>query len=129
MNAGGRIICTASISGRMGVARHAVYAASKAAIEGMVKSLAVELGPRGITVNAIVPGGVNTDMAMEHGRAYGGDYSTAPLSPEEVAGALKSVTPLDRGAVPEDIANAVALLVSADAEWISGQAIVATGGA
>src|SRR5215469_16029483 len=66
MSRGGRLICTSSMSASKGLARHALYAASKAAVEALARNLAVELGPRGITVNAIVPGPTATDMAAEN---------------------------------------------------------------
>lgn len=131
MNDGGRIVCTSSISARKPFRRHALYSASKAAVEALALNLALELGPRGITVNAIAPGGVQTDMATAHGRAYTGDFSNRPWSDDERAAfaeRLKAFTPMGRGAVPEDIADAVSLLVSNEAHWITGQTLVASGG-
>ncbi|OXR40895.1 3-oxoacyl-[acyl-carrier-protein] reductase FabG [Nocardia cerradoensis] len=93
----------------------AVYAASKAAAEELVRVLAKELGPRGITVNSVLPGATRTE-------ALAGARSTAAL--EEVAAA----TPLGRIGEPGDIADIVAFLVSGNARWITGQSVRAGGG-
>ncbi|PPJ25440.1 3-ketoacyl-ACP reductase [Nocardia nova] len=93
----------------------AVYAASKAAAEELVRVLAKELGPRGITVNSVLPGATRTE-------ALAGARDTAAL--DEVAAA----TPLGRIGEPGDIADIVAFLVSDDARWITGQSVRAGGG-
>jgi 3-oxoacyl-[acyl-carrier protein] reductase len=104
----GRIISIASGIGHYGMKHFSHYAASKAAIIGFVKSLARELGPDGITVNAICPGSANTAMPRGH------------RSEEEVMQRLHS-TPLPQVLEPEDIAGSVLFLASDAAAYITGQ--------
>jgi 3-oxoacyl-[acyl-carrier protein] reductase len=104
----GRIISMASGIGHYGMKQFSHYAASKAAIIGFVKSLARELGPDGITVNAICPGSANTAMPRGH------------RSEEEVMQRLRS-TPLPHVLEPEDIAGPVLFLASDAAAYITGQ--------
>jgi 3-oxoacyl-[acyl-carrier protein] reductase len=104
----GRIISLASGIGHYGMRQFAHYAASKAAVMGFVKSLARELGPDGITVNAICPGSANTAMPRQH------------RSEEEVMERLRS-TPLPHVLEPEDIAGAILFLASDAARYITGQ--------
>ena len=92
------------------------YAMSKAAVDSLTATLAKELGPRGITVNAVGPGATNTDM------------NTARLSTEQGRAAVAALSPLNRVAQPADIADIVAFLVSSDARWVTGQWIDASGG-
>ncbi len=110
---GGRIVSISTGGTAMSIASGGAYAGSKAAIEQFSMSLAKELGARDITVNTISPGVTQTDGLV--------------LSEEQVA-QLVTQTSLGRLGQPEDIANAVALLVSDDAHWITGQSIRATGG-
>jgi 3-oxoacyl-[acyl-carrier protein] reductase len=105
---GGRIISMASGIGHYGMKQFSHYAASKAAIIGFVKSLARELGPDGITVNAICPGSANTAMPRGH------------RSEEEVMQRLHS-TPLPHVLEPEDIAGPILFLASDAAAYITGQ--------
>ena len=105
----GRIISIASSIAHTGAKEFADYAASKAAIIGFVKALARELGPDGITVNAICPGSANTDMPRRH------------RSEEEVMARLRA-TPLGHVLEPEDIAGSVLFLASDAASYITGQA-------
>jgi NAD(P)-dependent dehydrogenase (short-subunit alcohol dehydrogenase family) len=104
----GRIISLASGIGHYGMKQFSHYAASKAAIMGFVKSLARELGPDGITVNAICPGSANTDMPRRH------------RSEDEVMQRLRS-TPLSHVLEPEDIAGPILFLASDAASYITGQ--------
>ena len=110
-----------------GFPRHAVYSASKAAIQGMVKCLAHDFGSRGITVNAIAPGGVKTDMWTEAAALYieGGDKMT----PQQVEDLVAKWSPLRRAGEPDDIAGVVAMLAGPEAQWITGQTMHAGGGA
>ena len=110
----GKIINITSISGIMGNAGQANYAASKAGIIGFTKSLAKEMGSRNIQVNAVAPGFVETDM-------------TAALNAEQRS-RLQEIIPLKRTARPEEIAGVVKFLASADADYITGQVICVDGG-
>jgi 3-oxoacyl-[acyl-carrier protein] reductase len=110
----GRIINISSVSGVMGNAGQTNYAASKAGLIGFTKSLAREVASRNITVNAVAPGFVTTDM-------------TAGLS-DEVKKTLHAKIPLGKTGTPEDIANAVAFLASAEAGYITGQTLCVDGG-
>ncbi len=110
----GRIINMASVVGVTGNVGQANYAASKAGLIGLTKTVAKELAPRGITVNAIAPGFIETDM-------------TASLS-EKARNAMLSQVPLRRAGQPEDIAAAVAFLASESASYITGQVIHVSGG-
>lgn len=104
----GRIISIASSIAHTGAREFADYAASKAAIIGFVKALARELGPDGITVNAICPGSANTDMPRRH------------RSEDEVMARLRA-TPLGHVLQPEDIAGPILFLASDAAAYITGQ--------
>jgi len=109
----GRIVSISTGGTSMSIAAGGAYAGCKAAIEQFSNSLAKELGARGITVNTVAPGVTETDGLV--------------LGQEQV-NQLISQTPLGRLGQPDDIASAVALLVSDDAHWITGQNIRATGG-
>ncbi len=111
----GRIICTASSIAYKGQPGHAHYAASKAATLGLVRGLARELAPHGITVNAVAPGTANTAMPRQH-------------RSEESMRERGARVPLGRIAEPEDIANTVAFLASDAAAYITGQTLVVNGG-
>lgn len=110
----GRIINIASIAGIMGNAGQANYAASKAGLIGLTKTLAREAAGRGVTVNAIAPGFVETDM-------------TRAIKPEILEKALESV-PLRRMAQPAEIGAAAAFLAGEGAAYITGQVLVVDGG-
>jgi 3-oxoacyl-[acyl-carrier protein] reductase len=110
----GRIINISSVSGLTGNAGQANYSASKAGLIGLTKSLARELASRAITVNAVAPGFIVTDM-------------TDALS-DEIRQAIMAKIPLAKLGQPEDIAAAVAFLASPDASYITGQIITVDGG-
>ena len=110
----GRIIFMSSVVGLLGAAGQANYAASKAGLVGLARSLARELGSRSITVNVVAPGPVETDM-------------TAALGDQRMAAIVQAV-PLERAATPDEIAGAVAFLASADAAYITGAVIPVDGG-
>ena len=110
----GKIVNIASVVGLMGNAGQANYAASKAGIIGLTKSLAKELASRAITVNAVAPGFIDTDM-------------TRTLS-EEVKAAMLGQIPLRRWGTPQDVARCVRFLVSPGAGYITGQVISVNGG-
>jgi len=120
---GGRIVVTSSILARIGVAGYTGYCASKAGLLGLVRSLAAELAPRQIQVNAICPGWVNTAMAWEGLSLWPG------LSPEEAWEIAQQEVPLRRMSEPEEIAGTVAWLLSDDARGVTGQAIDHNNGA
>jgi len=105
MKNGGRVICTSSISASKGFVNHSVYGGSKGAIEAFARNLAVDLGPRGITVNAITPGATKTEMYEKYADLYRDPDSK--LSVEEQ---MKKFSPLGRVGTPSDIANVVAFL-------------------
>jgi 3-oxoacyl-[acyl-carrier protein] reductase len=110
----GRIINISSVVGIMGNAGQANYAASKAGVIAFTKSLAKEVGPRGITVNAIAPGFIETAM-------------TAGLS-EETRQAYRALIPLGRFGSVDEVAGAVRFLASDDAAYITGHVIQVDGG-
>jgi 3-oxoacyl-[acyl-carrier protein] reductase len=113
-NRWGRIVNMASVVGQAGGAAQANYAASKGGLIAMTKALAQEMGSRGITVNAVAPGYIETDMTR--------------VLPEEVKAKYLAQIPLARPGQPEDIANAVKFLVSEDAAYITGHVLAVNGG-
>jgi len=110
----GRIINIGSVVGLTGNAGQTNYSAAKAAVLGFSKSLAREIGSRGITVNTVAPGFIDTDMTKE--------------LPEEQREALISQIPLNKLGDPQDIANTVAFLASDEAAYITGETINVNGG-
>ena len=111
---GGRIINITSVVGSSGNPGQANYAAAKAGVAGMTRALAREIGSRGITVNCIAPGFIDTDMTR--------------VLPEEQRTALTAQIPLGRLGSPEDIAHAVAFLASPFAGYITGTTLHVNGG-
>ncbi|RAH44541.1 putative versicolorin reductase [Aspergillus brunneoviolaceus CBS 621.78] len=125
---GGRLILTSSVAAQMtGVKNHALYAGSKAAVEGFTRSFAADCGPKKMTVNAVAPGGIYTDMYLENSWHYAPDgYPGMPI--EQIDKGIASLCPLGRTGKPLDVARVVAFLSSAEGEWINGQVIKLTGG-
>lgn len=118
---GGRIVMMSSISASIrGLPDHAIYSASKAAVEAMVRSLPSDFSPKRVTVNAVAPGGIESDMAQENGWRYIPNGSPS-MSLDVVAAALAENCPLKRFGVPQDVARVVAFLVSEEGGWINGE--------
>ena len=113
-NRWGRIINIASVVGQAGAAGQANYAASKGGMIAMTKALAQEIGSRGITVNAIAPGYIETDMTR--------------VLPEDVKAKILAQVPLGRIGQPEDIAATVKFLASEEAAYITGHVLAVNGG-
>jgi 3-oxoacyl-[acyl-carrier protein] reductase len=113
-NRWGRIVNIASVVGQAGSAGQANYAASKAGLIGLTKALAQEMASRNITVNAVAPGYIDTDMTK--------------VLPDDVRSKILAAVPLGRMGKPEDIANAVKFLSGEDAAYITGQVLAVNGG-
>ncbi len=110
----GRIVTVSSVWGMVGAANETAYSASKAAVIGLTRALAKELGPSGITVNCVAPGVIDTPMNAHHG--------------PEALEALRQATPVGRLGTPEDVAAAVAWLASDAASFVTGQVLSPNGG-
>ena len=110
----GRIINVGSVSGVVGNAGQSNYAAAKAGLAGFTKSLAKEMGKRGITANVVAPGFIQTDMT--------------DILPDKIKEGVKQMTALGRMGQPEEIAAAIAFLASDEASYITGQVLTVDGG-
>lgn len=122
MRDGGRIVVVSGIDSHQAMAGHGVLGAAKAAMESLVRSLALELGPRGITVNAVSPGLLDTDSSrlyLERGLGVRWD---------EASSRIAAVTPVRRLGTAEDVASLVAYLASDAASFLTGQTILLDGG-
>jgi 3-oxoacyl-[acyl-carrier protein] reductase len=113
-NRWGRIVNIASVVGQAGAAGQANYAASKGGLIALTKALAQEIGSRGVTVNAVAPGYIETDMTR--------------VLPEEVKARYLAQIPLARPGQPEDVANAVKFLAGEEASYITGHVLAVNGG-
>ncbi len=111
----GRIVNITSVVGEIGNAGQVAYAASKAGLIGLTQTLAKELGPRGVTVNAVAPGFIETDMTAEH-------------LPDAQRAALLTGIPLGKIGAADDVAHAVAFLAGPEAAYITGQVLRVNGG-
>jgi NAD(P)-dependent dehydrogenase (short-subunit alcohol dehydrogenase family) len=118
----GSIISTSSIAGIIGGDGPHIYSTAKAAVIHLTKSAALELGPHGVRVNCICPGGILTPMAT-------GSPEASPQVNEAVAGVLAGFQPIPRAGMPDDIAQAALWLASDDATFVSGHALVVDGAA
>jgi 3-oxoacyl-[acyl-carrier protein] reductase len=116
----GKIVLISSTSA-LGNRGQTNYSAAKAGIQGMAKTLAIELGPFGVNVNCVAPGFVETRMTQAIAERTGADW-------EEIKAAEAAQIPLRRIGTPEDIASVIAFLCSDDAAWVSGQVLYVRGG-
>ncbi len=120
MGAGGAIVCTTSITNQTGSPKFSVYGASKAALRSLVQSLSLALIERGIRINAVCPGPIET-----------GGFQRLPLPPDvhsAVKADISGRSPIKRFGTPEEVAKAVLFLASDDASYIVGEEIVVDGG-
>jgi 3-oxoacyl-[acyl-carrier protein] reductase len=118
MRDGGRIVCVSTIGTELNLPGGSAYFATKAAIEQLCRTLAKEVAPRGITVNVVSPGFIETRMLRD---------AFADMSPS-ARDQVVAMTPLGRLGRPRDVAGAIAFLVGAGAEWITRQNIAVDGG-
>src|SRR5437667_8406003 len=116
-SAGGNIINTSSIASTLAIPNSAVYSGSKGAVDAITRSLAAELGPRGIRVNAINPGMVETE----------GTHS-AGIAESDTRKQVEAQTPLGRIGQPQDIATAAVFFASPDSAWLTGETLTIAGG-
>ncbi len=122
---GGRVIMISSVLGKFGVPGYTAYCAAKTGLIGFTRSLALELAPRKITVNALCPGWTDTEMARAGMREIA---SSAGISVEEFKIQAMSQVPLGEMVEPEEVANLVAFLCAPTGDKITGQAISICGG-
>jgi len=125
---GGRIVTIASQAGKTGMPLLAAYCAAKFAVIGLTQSMALELGPQGITVNAVCPGTIDTPLLAVKGGVYERIGGAAGRTPEEYRERLARQIPLRRFGQPDDVAGAVEFLLSEQASFITGEALNVTGG-
>ena len=116
---GGRVINVSSIAATHSLPGLSVYSATKAALDALTRVWAAELGPRGVTVNAVAPGAVDTAMLKA---------ATPRMGGEEAVKGIVARTPLGRLGTTSDVADVVAFLASPDARWVTGQVVEVSGG-
>lgn len=116
LRGGGAVVNLSSVSGLVGTHKRAAYAASKGALDAATRSLAIELGPLGIRVNAVAPGVVDTDLWARNKAVPG------------VVGAIEKLTPLGRWANVDDIADVIVWLAGDGARFVTGETVSADGG-
>lgn len=122
----GRVVCMASDAARLGQARLSYYAAAKAGVIALVKSVAQEVGASGVTLNVVSPGATNTELRQEREASL-----RQQMGEERYARRQQTVVrmyPLGRLGEPDDVASAVAFLASDEASWITGQVLSVNGG-
>ena len=122
----GRIIYLASDSARLGQARLSYYAAAKAGVIALVKSVAQEVGRSGVTLNVVSPGATNTEMRIEREKKMAADMG--PDKYERRTKAVLKMYPLGRVGLPDDIASGILFLASDEAAWVTGQVFSINGG-
>ena len=119
MTASGALVAVSSIAGAVyGGEGHSHYAAAKAGVLGLIRSIAVELGPRGIRANAVIPGLIETPQSLD---------PVNSLGPDGLVRAGKDI-PFGRVGTPAEVASVIAFLTSADAGYVTGQSLVVDGG-
>jgi 3-oxoacyl-[acyl-carrier protein] reductase len=116
-SSGGNIINISSVVSTLGIPESSVYSGTKGAVDAITRALAAELGPRGIRVNAIRPGMVETEGTQSAG-----------ITESDMRKQVEAQTPLKRIGQPQDIAGAVAFLASSDSSWITGETFLISGG-
>jgi NAD(P)-dependent dehydrogenase (short-subunit alcohol dehydrogenase family) len=122
----GRVICLASDSARIGQARLSYYAAAKAGVIALVKSLAQEVGAHGVTLNVVSPGATNTELRQKREESL-----KTSMGEEKYAKRVQTVLkmyPTRRIGEPDDIASAITYLASVRASWVTGQVLSVNGG-
>lgn len=124
MTSGGRIVLMASVSARVSVHQHSVYAASKAAVSALAANLAPELAEKNIAINVIAPGGTATDMAQQNA----GHYLHPELRGVPGLQLMRLKSAAGRLARPDEIAAVIAFLASPDAIYVNGTTLAADGG-
>jgi tetrahydroxynaphthalene reductase len=128
LEVGGRIILMGSITGQAkGVPKHAVYSGSKGAIETFTRCMAIDCGDKKITVNAVAPGGIKTDMYHAVCREYIPNGEN--LNNDQVDEYAATWSPMNRVGQPIDVARVTAFLASQDGEWINGKVLGIDGAA
>ena len=111
---GGRVVAVSTAGTVTSAAGNGIYTASKAVVENLVLALTKELGPRGVTVNSVLPGLTETDQLANF--------------PDSLRAAMLTATPLGRFGTPQEVADVIVFLASHQARWITGQRVRATGG-